>query len=167
MTIEYQTKDSGRREQYASGMQRDTQDGKPRFDLMFALDLPFEEQLITRYAQRLAQGVQKYGERNWEKAETQEELDRAKASAVRHFMQWMAGETDEDHASAVVFNLTVAEYVKRRLSQRAIQDDVNRLVATVGSDRPDGQSVPYGSPGFWSYAETEYDDPIEWWEHDD
>jgi hypothetical protein len=49
------------------------------------------------------------------KASGQEELDRFRASAARHFAQWMAGDTDEDHASAVWFNINGAEYVKERL----------------------------------------------------
>jgi hypothetical protein len=60
-------------------------------------------------------GAVKYGDRNWEKANSQEELDRFKASAFRHFMQWMAGEDDEDHASAVMFNLSGAEMVKQKM----------------------------------------------------
>jgi hypothetical protein len=30
----YTTKDSGKREEYKSGMRRDTQEGKPRYDLI-------------------------------------------------------------------------------------------------------------------------------------
>ncbi len=43
---EYETKDSGKREQFASGMKRDTQDGKLRVDLAFdgpALRILFRE----------------------------------------------------------------------------------------------------------------------------
>lgn len=124
------TKDSGRREQFDSGMQRDTQDGKPRFDLMFAAELPYEEQLITRYAVLLARGAHKYTERNWEQATGRPELERAKASALRHMAQWMCGETDEDHAAAVIFNLTVAEYVRWRM--RTNDDNADRQPA-IGS----------------------------------
>ncbi len=53
--------------------------------------------------------------RNWELAKTDEELERFKSSAFRHFMQWLSGEDDEDHASAVYFNIQCAEYVKWRM----------------------------------------------------
>lgn len=60
--------------------------------------------------------MDKYGYRNWEKANSLEELIRFKASAFRHFMQWMMDETDEDHASAVFFNIQATEFVKEKLN---------------------------------------------------
>lgn len=53
--------------------------------------------------------------RNWEKANSKEELDRFKASAFRHFMQWMSNEEDEDHAAAVLFNINAYETIKERI----------------------------------------------------
>ncbi|MER7420034.1 hypothetical protein ABT346_25195 [Micromonospora peucetia] len=44
-----------------------------------------------------------------------EELDRAKGSALRHLMQWLCGEDDEDHAAAVVFNIMAAEFVRYQM----------------------------------------------------
>lgn len=114
---EFVTKDSGKREQYVTGMQRDTQEGKARFDLMFPMGVPYEEQFLTRFAQLLARGATKYTERNWEKAATQEELDRFRASAARHLTQWMAGDQDEDHAAAVVFNLLAYETTFYKVNQ--------------------------------------------------
>jgi hypothetical protein len=113
---EYVTKDSGQRQDYASGMRRDIQDGKPRFDLMLVDGLPFEEQFLTRFAALLERGAVKYGERNWQKANSEEELLRFRASAVRHLMQWACGEQDEDHAAAVAFNLMAYEYTKWKLA---------------------------------------------------
>lgn len=97
-------------------MQRDTQEGKPRFDLIMPLGIPYGEQLITRWAELMARGAEKYDARNWEKAEGPEELERFKASAMRHFMQWMMDETDEDHGAAVLFNIQGAEMVKHKMS---------------------------------------------------
>ena len=59
-------------------------------------------------------GAKKYNERNWEKANGEEEMNRFKASAIRHFFQWMSGEEDEDHAVAVLFNINGYEYVKEK-----------------------------------------------------
>lgn len=106
------TKDSGARQQFESGMQRDTQEGKARFDLLFPLNVPYEAQFMTRCAELLARGAEKYESRNWEQAEGEAELERFKASAFRHLMQWVAGDTDEDHAAAVVFNLLGYETTK-------------------------------------------------------
>lgn len=109
--MSYETKDSGARAQFANGGQRDTEDGKARFDLVYPLNVPYEDQLVTRVAALMARGAKKYDDRNWEQFADQAALDRARSSAARHFVQWMTGEEDEDHAAAVVFNLMTAEYV--------------------------------------------------------
>lgn len=102
------TKDSGIREEYGSGMVRDTQSGKPRYDL---IDLAF----LKRWAELMGRGAEKYGERNWELADSEDELARFKQSALRHMFQWLEGDGTEDHAVAVAFNLAAAEFVKRKL----------------------------------------------------
>jgi hypothetical protein len=108
----YITKDSGARTQHPSGFVRDCGGNKPRFDLIIPEGVPYEEQFLTRLAGLLTRGAEKYGQRNWEKAKSQDELNSFKASAFRHFMQWMCGEDDEDHAVAVCFNLMGAERIK-------------------------------------------------------
>lgn len=109
------TKDSGKREEYDSGMVRDTNEGKSRHDLLYPIGVPYKDQFLTRVADLLARGSVKYSARNWEKASGQDELDRFKESALRHMIQWVAGETDEDHAAAVVFGLLGYETTKWKL----------------------------------------------------
>jgi hypothetical protein len=128
----FETKDSGRREEYASGMRRDTQEGKARFDLLWPEGVPYGEQFLTRFAELMARGAEKYGDRNWEQANSQVELDRFKASAARHFAQWVAGERDEDHAAAVAFNLMAYETVRWRLAS----NETSRTICTP-SERQD------------------------------
>lgn len=106
--MDFVTKDSGKREEFQTGMVRDTQDEKPRYDL---LDRPF----LKRWAELMARGAKKYGENNWKKAATEEELSRFEASAIRHLYQWLEGDTTEDHASAIAFNVAGAEMVKEKL----------------------------------------------------
>lgn len=106
------TKDSGKRESYDNGMVRDTQIGKARFDLLVPEYVPYADQLLTRFAELMARGADKYGNRNWEKARGHEAYQRARASAFRHLMQWFCGEDDEDHAVAVLFNIMMAESIK-------------------------------------------------------
>jgi hypothetical protein len=96
-------------------MQRDTQAGKARYDLLFPKDVPYSAQFLTRVAELLARGAEKYSERNWEQAAGEVEMERFKSSALRHLAQWMAGETDEDHAAAVAFNLLGAETLKWKM----------------------------------------------------
>jgi Domain of unknown function (DUF5664) len=109
------TKDSGAREEYDSGMVRDTQEDKARFDLMRPKGIPYEAQFLTRVAQLMTRGAKKYGFRNWENANSVEELERFENSAERHMQQYLAGERDEDHAAAVVFNILAAETLRYKL----------------------------------------------------
>lgn len=109
------TKDSGQRQDYPSGMRRDLQDGKPRFGLIFPKGIAYEDQLLTRFAGLLERGAAKYGANNWQLADSEEELDRFRESGLRHMIQWACGETDEDHATAVIFNLMAWENTKRKL----------------------------------------------------
>jgi phytoene dehydrogenase-like protein len=107
-------KDSGIRQEFASGMVRDTQLGKIEFDR--TLDGP----MFERWAQHLTTAARdKYhdiapGVPNWTVANSPEEWARFKKSALRHMLQWFRGDVDEDHAAAVFFNINGAEYVKGR-----------------------------------------------------
>lgn len=105
MSKKYITKDSGKRIKWKSGFNRDTDDGKPRYDL---IPLP----LLKRLAELYARGAIKYGDNNWHLAKSPEELARFKQSAWRHFAQWNMDEEDEDHACAVVFNIFAYEFLK-------------------------------------------------------
>lgn len=99
----YITKDSGKRIEFKSGFRRDIQEGKPRYDL-----IPLEP--LKRLAELYSRGAEKYGEENWKLANSKEEYARFRASAFRHFMQWMNGDEDEDHASAIIFNVMAYEW---------------------------------------------------------
>jgi hypothetical protein len=121
------TKDSGERESFPTGMVRDTSTMKARYDLIY---LP----MLKRWAELMARGAKKYGDRNWELAATKREEERFKESAFRHFMQWFANDDiDEDHAAAVFFNISGAEMVKGK-GHEAIgyplkKEEVKKLVS--------------------------------------
>ena len=117
MAKQFITKDSGARQDYASGMRRDLQDGKPNFNLITPKFLKFDEDMLYRWAMLMTRGAYKYGERNWEKANSDEEMERFKSSAFRHFMQWIKGEEDEDHAAAVFFNIGCFESIKLKMEK--------------------------------------------------
>ena len=116
MSKEFITKDSGERQKFAGGMVRDVTTNKVDYSLV--LDGP----MFKRWAELLDRGAKKYAKRNWMKASGQEELDRFKESAMRHFIQWMNGETDEDHASACYFNINGYEFVKEKLNVTGKKD---------------------------------------------
>lgn len=99
-------------------MRRDTQEGKPDFTLVMSTNVPFDEQMLTRWAGLMTRGADKYGRRNWELADSEEEYARFRASAFRHFVQWLCDQDDEDHAAAVFFNINAAEYMKGKLDGR-------------------------------------------------
>ncbi len=103
------TKDSGKRQTFETGMVRDSGVKDLRPDLVSG-------DMLLRWSELMGRGAGKYGERNWEKARTDVELERFKASAFRHFVQWFYGlNPEEDHAAAVFFNVAGAEYVKARM----------------------------------------------------
>lgn len=114
-TDSFVIKDSGKREEFEGGMVRDTTEGKTNWALV--ADGP----MLRRWAVHLTKGALKYEARNWLKAQGQVELDRAKESAFRHFMQWYNGDMDEDHAAAVFFNINEVEYIKMIGSQQVHQ----------------------------------------------
>lgn len=118
MSEAFVVKDSGERQQFASGMVRDTQKGKMDFTRL--LDGP----MFDRWAALLAGGEVKYpdvapGVPNWTLADGEAEYVRFRKSAFRHLRQWLRGDRDEDHAAAVFFNINGAEYVREKLLAKA------------------------------------------------
>lgn len=91
---EFVTKDSGQREEYETGARRDTQEGKPRYDLIPSFAL-------KRLAGLYARGAEKYDDHNWTKGIT---FSRMLASLERHLHQFKQGDTDEDHLAAIAWN---------------------------------------------------------------
>jgi hypothetical protein len=115
----FEIKDSGQRQEFKSGMVRDTAMGNINF--LALLDGPMYE----RWASHLTKGKVKYpditpGVANWTLANGIEEYQRAKESAARHFFQYLRGDMDEDHAAATFFNVNLAEYVKEKLKKEGL-----------------------------------------------
>lgn len=134
--MSFVTKDSGKREEYASGMKRDVADDKTDFDRVY--DGP----MLERWAALLTRGAKKYndeeGQPNWMKANGLPEMERARKSAARHFAQWRRGDTDEDHAAAVIFNLNLFEYIKGRIAQEGSQKPSPERESDMVPDRRGG-----------------------------
>lgn len=115
---EFTIKDSGKRQSFASGMVRDVQTDKIEYTRV--LDGP----MLERWAAHLTKGAKKYpdvapGVSNWTLAAGEEEYRRFLESAMRHFIQWINGDRDEDHAAAVFFNVNGAEYVRAKMEARS------------------------------------------------
>jgi hypothetical protein len=111
-------------------MVRDTTEGKTNF-----LNILFGP-MLDRWATHLTKGREKYpdpepGVPNWTLAQGRDEFLRAKESAFRHFLQWMRGDRDEDHAAAVFFNINLAEYA-------LAQADAGEIHPGLGATTDDG-----------------------------
>ena len=113
--MKYTTKDSGERIEFPSGFNRDIQADKPRYDLI-------PPELLKRLAELYARGAEKYGDFNWQKADTEEEYQRFVASAFRHFEQWRSGEEDEDHAIGTIWNIIAYEW---HMKHKAREDQID------------------------------------------
>jgi hypothetical protein len=105
-------KHSELKQQFDTGAQRDTQSGKPRFDLIS----PFA---LRRLAIVCAKGAEHYGDRNWEKGIP---LSRMTASLMRHVMAFAAGEVDEDHLAQAMWNAAGIMHFQEMIA-RGLQPD--------------------------------------------
>ena len=113
MFKEFVIRDSRERKEFESGMVRDSGE-KVRYNRCL------DGSMFKRWGAHLQKGAEKYpdvapGQPNWMLACGEEELQRFKESALGHMVEWLAGDTSEDHASAIFFNINGAEYVKEVL----------------------------------------------------
>ena len=99
-------KDSGEREQFSTGAQRDSGE-KPRPDL------------ISPYAQMrcgvwMAEGAKKYAERNWELGMN---IARCIGCIERHVQKYKMGMKDEDHLAAIAVNAQFIMHYEEMIKQ--------------------------------------------------
>lgn len=148
---DFQIKDSGNRQEFDSGMVRDTADDKVDYS-----SLAFGP-MMYRWAMHCTKGRIKYpdpkpGVPNWTLAKGMAEYLRFKASAFRHFMAWFWGLRDEDHAAGVFFNINGAEYVRENLWA-----DATGIKANTGQPPLAPINQP-PSPEEWARARAELSD---------
>jgi hypothetical protein len=113
---DFDIKDSGARKEFSSGMVRDMTEDKIEY-LSMRLGPMFK-----RWAAHLTKGRKKYpdvslGVPNWTLAAGEAELLHAKESFSRHQQAWLDGDTDEDHAAAMFFNINLVEYIKEKMAE--------------------------------------------------
>jgi len=82
-------------QQWESGAHRDTQAGKPRFDLIDPI-------FLRRVADVMAEGAEHYGEHNWTRGIPSQ---RYAAGLLRHVYAYLSGDRTEDHLARAAFNL--------------------------------------------------------------
>jgi len=118
-------KDSGQRQKFQTGAQRDTQEGKGRFDL-----LPVHA--ITRLAQHFENGAKKYNDDNWRKGIP---LNRYLDSAMRHLFKFADGQRDEDHCIAAAWNLLCLIETEHMIRLGILPKDLNTLRIGPGAKK--------------------------------
>jgi hypothetical protein len=94
---------------HESGMVRSDDTGKPDYT---TIGLDF----LERLAVHMTANIESKGYNNWLNASTGEDVARAKRSIWRHLIAYMRGETDEDHAMALVYNVMVCEHARSQLA---------------------------------------------------
>lgn len=92
---QFVTRDSGQRQDFGNGSLRDTNEGKPRPDLI-------SSKATLRHAELMARGAAKYGARNWEKGQP---TSRFLESLQRHLLMARLGDKVEDHWAAIRYNV--------------------------------------------------------------
>ncbi|MFD9893354.1 dATP/dGTP diphosphohydrolase domain-containing protein [Amycolatopsis sp. NPDC059027] len=104
--------DSGERKEFAGGGIRDGAVKAERFELLWNEVQPYDDQPMVEFARWMARGAEKYAARNWEQFEGSEALEHALGSLFRHVYKFAAGLTDEDHGSAIKFNVDAIKLIR-------------------------------------------------------
>lgn len=110
-------KDSGVREEFATGSVRDTREGKGRYDLL-------PTRALHRLARHFEAGARKYQDRNWEKGQP---ISRLIDSALRHTFQHLQGERSEDNLAAAAWNILAAIEIEERVRIGKLPPELNDL----------------------------------------
>lgn len=117
MSDRFGLKDSGERQQFTTGSQRDTQAGKGRPDLIPTL-------WIRRLAAVLEKGAAKYGENNWQKGQP---LSQFYASGLRHMLAAKDGMEDEDHLFQAAWNFMSLAWTLEEIRAGRLPAELNDL----------------------------------------
>ena len=113
----YTTKDSGVRQTFDTGSQRDSRTNKGRYDLISPI-------AIRRLAGVYERGAIKYDARNWEKGQP---LSRYVDSALRHIFQYLEGSRDEDHVAQALWNLVAIIHTETMIERGKLPKELNDL----------------------------------------
>ena len=112
-----EVKDSGKRQEFTTGSVRDTQDGKPRYDLI-------PEDALCRLAMHYTHGATKYGDNNWQKGQP---LSRYFSSLLRHVHSAHQGKVDEDHLAAVAWNAFAIIWTKGQIDSGNLPKELDDI----------------------------------------
>jgi hypothetical protein len=120
---------------FNGGGVRSSDEGKPKFRYLLAPDMPVDKQILARIANRMEAGAKQYGENNYGRMCTEDALSRARDSLMRHVVQYINGDTDEDHLAAVGCNILMISKIEHNIANgrgRRMSEHINDMLA--GSD---------------------------------
>ena len=124
-------KDSGTRQEFESGAVRDGEEKKGRFDLLPSVVFDmlkgprgYSYHGWHRVARHFEEGAKKYEDRNWERGIP---LHCFLDSGTRHFFKLLAGESDEDHAAAAVWNWVCLLETQNRIQAGLLPQELSDL----------------------------------------
>ena len=131
--------DSSMREEFVTGMIREPNLMRGRYDLISPLALNRVATLVNGFTAIPAYGLEmlavhyergalKYAPRNWEKGGY---LSRYLNSALRHAQKILINDTEEDHISALVWNCFSIMHTEMMISAGQLPAELNDLSAYV------------------------------------
>lgn len=102
--------------------------------------------MMLEVSKHFEDGAKKYGENNWKKGIP---LHCYIDSAVRHYLKYLNGDTDEPHDRAFVWNLMCAIWTKTHKPELDdIEKDISNKPHYCGCDQPFRFPEPYPNPLF-------------------
>lgn len=119
-------KDSGQRQEFATGAVRDVQEDKGRFDLIPPIALHLVACIFET-------GAKKYGASNWRKGIP---IGRFLDSGQRHLQKYIAGMRDEPHLSMALWNIMCALHTAAGVEAGTYPKELNDLPNDFLQDRP-------------------------------
>ena len=121
MDDKYAIKDSGERTEYDTGAVRDLRKGKGRYDLL-------QWRTIMALAKHMEMGIEKYGERNWEKGIP---IKSFWDSGERHLIEFLLGMDDENHLIAAIWNLCCMYETLRMIEEGLLPEELYDLPSKI------------------------------------
>lgn len=126
--------DSGVRQNFSTGSQRDSRYGKGRYDLLPA-------RAIRRIARHFEAGAVKYDPRNWEKGQP---FSRYIDSSLRHTFSYLDNQNNEDHLAAAAWNLLCLIETQERITSGLLPKELADLPNPHLNDKDQPGTVAQG-----------------------
>ena len=108
---------SGQKENYITGAQRDRATGRGRFSLIPPIAL-------RSLAKRFEEGGKLYGDNNWHNGFP---LSRLIDSMSRHLLALSEGDDKEDHAGAILWNASAWIWTEQQIKEGSLPQELDNI----------------------------------------